>query len=448
MSIGRDDASGGHDGLSAARDDLSAGRDDAGRHGLSAGGGGSAGRSDVSAARDGLSAGRDEVSVGRDDLPAGRDDGSAGRNGASAGRDDGVPAGRAGVRSGRDGVPDGRDDLPVGGGGGPARRDLGGRAWRIDLGAALGGLLIAAVLLPYQAHYAAPLPLPNKVLPAAAGIALGLLSAITAARGGPLPARSWARALGAGGGALLLLAVPVAYAVTAPATSRTTVLPGTFRIVAYDIDQAIDANGRLDPEGVARTVEAQHADVVALQGVGRGWPLSGTTDVGAWLARRLGMRLVWGPAADHQFGGAVLSRLPVKATGYGRLPVGAGPQARGYVWARIDTGGGLTADVWSVQLQPGADRATTRRSEIGKLLQVWSGAPRTVIAADLGTEADGPELSRLSAMGDLRDGVGLPVRAGADRLLGTADLGFDEAVIGASTIPGHRPVAATVRVIG
>jgi hypothetical protein len=101
-----------------------------------------------------------------------------------------------------------------------------------------------------------------------------------------------------------------------------------------------------------------------------------------------------------------------------------------------------------VQLQPGADRAETRRSEIGKLLQVWSGAPRTVIAADLGEGAGNAEMSRLSAVGDLRDGVGLPAPADADRLLGTADLGFDEATVGESTIPGHRPVAATVRVIG
>ncbi|MGH3379892.1 MAG: endonuclease/exonuclease/phosphatase family protein [Actinoallomurus sp.] len=317
--------------------------------------------------------------------------------------------------------------------------DTGGRAWRIDLGAALGGLLTALVLLPYQAHYADPLPLPNKVLPGAAGIALGLLSAIAAARGGPLPGRSWARALSAGGAALLLLAVPAAYAVTAPAVSRTTAQPGTFRLMAYDISQAVD-DGRIDPEAVARTIQAQHADVVALQAVGRGWPLSGTTDVGAWLARRLGMRLVWGPAADHQFGNAVLSRLPVRATGTGRLPVGAGPQARGYVWARVDTGRGRTADVWSVDVQHGADRARTRLSEIGKLLQVWSGAPHTVIAGNLGAASGGPEAGRLTGEGGLREAGG---GRAAVSIFGSDDLGFDDTV-------ARRPsaLAATVRVVG
>jgi endonuclease/exonuclease/phosphatase family metal-dependent hydrolase len=328
----------------------------------------------------------------------------------------------------------------------PGRADSGGRAWRIDLGAALGGLLTALVLLPYQSHYAAPLPLPNKVLPAAAGIALGLLSAIAAARGGPLPGRSWARALGAGGGALLLLAVPAAYAVTAPPESRTSAQPGTFRLVTYDIGQAVDGDGRLDPEPVARAIQAQHADVVALQAVGRGWPLSGTADVGSWLARRLGMRLVWGPAADHQFGNAVLSRLPVKTTGTGRLPVGAGPQARGYVWARVDTGGGRTADVWSVDVQHGADRTQTRLTEIGKLLQVWSGAPRTVIAGNLNAAESGPEISRLTGQGGLREAGGGEAGEPVVSIFGSDDLGFDDTVVAPAT--GRSALAATVRVIG
>jgi endonuclease/exonuclease/phosphatase family metal-dependent hydrolase len=317
-------------------------------------------------------------------------------------------------------------------------RDLGGRAWRVDLGAALGGLLAALVLLPYQAHYAHPLPLPNKALPGAAGIALGLLSAIAAARGGPLPARSWVRALGAGGGALLLLVVPAAYALSAPASTGTVAQPGTFRLVAYNLDQAVDAQGRLDPEAAARAIEAQHADVVALQSVGRGWPLSGTADLGSWLARRLGMRLVWGPAADQQFGNAVLSRLPVRATGTGRLPVGAGPQARGYVWARVDAGGGRTADVWSVELQHGAGRTRTRLAELDRLLQAWSDAPHTVVAGNLDAAKAGPESDRLAT--SLR-GAGGDARVS---IFGTGDLGLNDTAAAA-----HGSIlAATVRVVG
>ncbi|MEV0399243.1 endonuclease/exonuclease/phosphatase family protein [Actinoallomurus sp. NPDC050550] len=332
--------------------------------------------------------------------------------------------------------------------------DTGGRAWRIDLGAALGGLGILVVLLPYQLHYIHPLPLPNKVLPGLAGIALGLLSAIAAARGGPLPARSAIRALGAGAAALVLVAVPVIYAVTAPSVTGAASLPGTFRLVSYNVHDAVGGGGRLDPEGVARAIEAQHADVVALQEVGRGRPMSGTADVASWLARRLKMRLVWGPAADHQYGNAVLTRLRVKATGTGRLPVGAGPQAPGYVWARIDAGGGRTADVWSVQLQQGADRTQTRQAEIVKLLQLWSGAPRTVIAGDMGAGPGSPELSRLSAQSGLSSPIESPppTTTGGGRvdwILGSDDLGFDNSAVDSShRASDHYPVAATVRVVG
>lgn len=317
--------------------------------------------------------------------------------------------------------------------------DVANRAWRVDLGAALGGLLIVAVLLPFQVHYEAPLPLPNKALPGAAGILLGLLSAIAAARGGPLPARSGRRALGAGLVALLLIIVPGVAAATSPGTGKAG-LAGTFRLVDYNIGDAVNGDGRLDPEAIARAVQAQHADVVALQEVGRGRLLSGTTDVGAWLARRLKMRLVWGPAADHQFGNAILSRLPVKATGTERLPLGAGPQGRSYVWARVDVGGGRSADVWSVQLQDHADRAQTRQSEVSSLLRAWSGAPHTVIAGDLNARPGAAELARLSTADDLRDVFGQPDGTRTDRMFGTDDLGFTET--SASGL-----LATTIRVI-
>jgi endonuclease/exonuclease/phosphatase family metal-dependent hydrolase len=316
--------------------------------------------------------------------------------------------------------------------------DTGGRAWRIDLGAAFGWVLVVAVLLPYQMHYRTPLPLPNKVLPGAAGLVLGLLAAIAAARGGPLPARSARRAVAAGLAALLPVAVPAAYAATSPEGRPPSALPGTFRLVTYDIRQGVDGDGRVDPEAAARAIEAQRPDVVALQEVGRGWPMSGTVDVGAWLARRLGMRLVWGPAADGQFGNAVLTRLPVLASAYGRLPVGGGPQARGYVWARVGVGG-RGADVWSVDVQHGTDRVQTRLAEIGDLLRAWSGAPHTVIAGNLYANGGGPELARLTTPGGLRETAG---DAAVVSVFGSDDLGFDD------TASTRLAIATTVRIVG
>ncbi|MFP3967553.1 endonuclease/exonuclease/phosphatase, partial [Actinomadura fulvescens] len=52
----------------------------------------------------------------------------------------------------------------------PLRRaGAGGPVWRIDVGAALGGLLVALILVPYQVSAVTPLPLPNNLLPGLAG---------------------------------------------------------------------------------------------------------------------------------------------------------------------------------------------------------------------------------------------------------------------------------------
>ena len=99
-----------------------------------------------------------------------------------------------------------------------------------------------------------------------------------------------------------------------------------------------------------------------------------------------------------------------------------------------------------VDVQHGADRTQTRLTEIVKLLQIWSGAPHTVIAGDLGAREGGPEVSRLTGQGGLREAGG--GRAGAGpvvSIFGSDDLGFDDTV---SAAPRGFALAATVRVIG
>jgi len=97
-----------------------------------------------------------------------------------------------------------------------------------------------------------------------------------------------------------------------------------------------------------------------------------------------------------------------------------------------------------VDVQHGPDRTRTRLTEIAKLLQVWSGAPHTVIAGDLNAGEGGPEASRLTGQGGLREaggGIAKPVVS----IFGSDDLGFDDTVAGG---PHRFALAATVRVIG
>ncbi|MFI0481647.1 endonuclease/exonuclease/phosphatase family protein [Actinomadura sp. 9N215] len=336
----------------------------------------------------------------------------------------------------------------------PLRRaGTGGPVWRIDAGAALGGLLIVVVLVPYQVSAVSPLPFPNNLLPGLAGILLGALAAIAAARGGPLPARAPLRALTAGGAALGLLAGTAVFTVAAPdGTAQAAPVPGTVRVLSYNIHDAVDQSGRLDPEGVARVIEGQRAQVVLLQEAGRGSLLSGTADVGVWLSRRLGMRLIWGPAADGQFGNAILTSLPVRSSGTGRMPRGDWSQIRGYVWARLGVGG-TTMDVWSTHLEGGDGKAGERSRSIAALLRAWGGAPRTLIGGDFNAEPGSPELAAMTEGTDLRSAAigddASPTRADGARvdwIFGSDGVLVTEYDVPVSRASDHYPVAVTVRI--
>lgn len=171
----------------------------------------------------------------------------------------------------------------------PVSLDPGGVAgwrrggWRTSAAAGLASLLLVAVLLPYQIHYELPLPFPNWLLLVAAALLLG----VAAARGGRrgVPTHGPKLAFAGTAASLCLLAVPLGLGLT----SGSAVDPASgssFRLVSYNIHQAVDVRGHLDPAAVARVIERQDADVVLLQEVGRGWPLSGTMDAGTWLADR------------------------------------------------------------------------------------------------------------------------------------------------------------------
>lgn len=336
----------------------------------------------------------------------------------------------------------------------PLRRaGTGGPVWRIDAGAALGGLLIAVVLIPYQVSAVSPLPFPNNLLPGLAGILLGALAAFAAARGGPLPARAPLRALTAGGAALLLLIGTAVFTVAAPdGKAPPAAANGQVRVLSYNIHDAVDQSGRLDPEGIARVIEGQRAQVVLLQEAGRGALTSGTTDVGVWLSRRLGMKLIWGPAADGQFGNAILTSLPVRKSGSGRMSRGDWSQIRGYVWARLAVGK-ATMDVWSTHLEGGDDQADERSREIAALLRAWGGAPRTIIGGDFQTDAGSPELAALTDGTDLRSaalgGKAYPTRPDGsthDWIFGSDGVLVTDYEVPKSDASDHYPVAVTVRI--
>ena len=85
----------------------------------------------------------------------------------------------------------------------------------------------------------------------------------------------------------------------------------SFRVGTYNIHYGYDSEWRFSLEEQARTIEQSGADIVMLQEVDAGRITSYGVDDALWLARRLGMQQVFGPALEELSGVALLSRFPI-----------------------------------------------------------------------------------------------------------------------------------------
>ncbi|HEY3503145.1 MAG TPA: endonuclease/exonuclease/phosphatase family protein [Actinocatenispora sp.] len=315
------------------------------------------------------------------------------------------------------------------------------------LGAGLGFVVI---VLPYQATYDLPLPFDNRVLPIVAAVLLALpalRSAVPATVGGlrrlaAVPA--------------VLLVVPVLVLVTTPAPARPYATGGdTLRLVTWNLHYAVNDDAAVDPAAIARVLSAQHADVIMLQEVNRGWPIGGGTDVAEWLSRELAMPYVWSPAADGQFGNVILSTLPLSDVDTGRLPYGDGPQRRSYAAATVELRSGRTLRVLTAHLQNQTDNHATRIAEIDALLGHWRRTTPAVIAGDFNSMPGWPEITRFTDAGlvsaqDTTGHAGM-LSSPTDRpkyrpdwVFGTDDVSFTDFAMPRTTASDHYPLAATV----
>lgn len=282
-------------------------------------------------------------------------------------------------------------------------------AW--GAGMLLFGGLVFAYYLPYERRLPYDngwLPLLAAVLVAAAGIG-ARLSVDREPAAGPPPPRPVALAqpramavvwlpavLG-----LALLGVPALQRPMAAAVTPARGCP--VRVLSYNVHLGYgDDTGWMDLEGLAREIEATGAEVVGLQEVTRGWYASGSADVLGWLVRRLRIPyVVFGGAADPQFGNAILSRRPILASGVVPLPRGGSPQLRNYVWADVNVCGDQTLRMVATHLDPASGQRGTllRVGQVRRLLQGWGHRRATVILGDLNARPASPEIQLLAEAG-------------------------------------------------
>ncbi len=234
-------------------------------------------------------------------------------------------------------------------------------------------------------------------------------------------------------GLVLLPAAAVAGAAAPPDAGHSE--SDGLRVVTYNIRQGFGVEGRFDLEAVARTLEDNPADVIALQEVGRGWVISGAVDTLTWLSQRLDIPYAYGAAAGDLWGNAVLTRLATRSTVHhfdnpGRIP-------RGATEVEIDASG-QTYTVINTHLDHADDGGPTREAQARALLEIWGGRSPTLLVGDLNAEAGARSMQLVFQAGFLDPDAGGPPTFPADGeridyVLHTPDL---------SVVEVHRPITA------
>ncbi|GIJ44027.1 hypothetical protein Val02_09130 [Virgisporangium aliadipatigenens] len=316
--------------------------------------------------------------------------------------------------------------------------------------AALGGMLLfAAATVAYYAAY--DIGYPNRWVPVAVAGYVALRALRFAGKGDHVDERDlrWSSALlPAFVGILVFLAGSPPAPVERPDAR-------SLRLVAYNIRMGFGLDGTFDPDAVVRAVRRERPDVVVLSEVDRAWLLNGGHDTLAVLARRLGMRYSFAPAADPVWGDAVLTDLLVAARESVRLsPDGAptGAQALGVV-VRV---GGREIAVVATHIQPPPGRPPlVQVREISEFATRFGGDRPTVIAGDLNIHP-GDESMRAFAENGYGDSLAAfrPLRTfSADRpteeidhVLARGGLTASEPSVGTTTASDHAPIAVTLLV--
>ena len=279
--------------------------------------------------------------------------------------------------------------------GAAGRLGLTSAAWTAGMG------LFMLLVFAYYAVYDVVLPVGNETFPALAA-ALVALAAAGAMRSG--------RDLGPGRRDLVpalagvaLLAVPLITWVTAPGPLGAASGPARpVRVMSYNLHFGFDLRGWSDLEGVARAIEASGAEVVGLQEVSRGWYINGSTDMLAWLQRRLRMPYArFAGASDAIWGNAVLSRYPILSGQVTRLPREGVPLRRSALQVEVDLGEGRRLGVVVTHLHhvEGPDGARVRLTQLPRLLERVAGREATVVLGDFNAEPGSAETALLRAAG-------------------------------------------------
>ncbi len=331
-------------------------------------------------------------------------------------------------------------------------------AVRLAVAAGAAGLGYILPVMIYQVHYDLEFPFDNRWALVAAALLLG--AAGLGVRPGHRDAdrRSLlTRPAPVSVVAAVALLVPLAMVVTRPAVPEPDQTGATIRLMNWNVMYGRDhMGGHVDPESIAAAIEAVDPDVLVLQEVSRGWPIGGGMDMLEWLSRRLEMPYEWAPAADGQFGNAVMTRLPVSEVVAERFPFVQGPMERSYQAVTVELDSGHQLRVFNTHFQHRRENTPTRLVHSQVMLEAWNGRPHTIMAGDFNFWPSWEEAEVWAAAGfsSAQDEVGDPFEFTVpshdpdnrvDYIFGTPDLTFSEFAILSDVVNSdHFPLVVTV----
>jgi len=168
---------------------------------------------------------------------------------------------------------------------------------------------------------------------------------------------------------------------------------GPIRVGTYNMHYGYNTPWQLNLEAQARTIEESGADIVMLQEVDTCRVTSYGVDDLLWLARRLRMQEVYGPALEGLSGVALLTRFPVAAADTGLLT--SHLEQTAIVHARVQVGG-QPLDVYGTWL--GLEPEERARQLDDALAYIGDASP-AVFGADFNSTPSSPVYARIHTAG-------------------------------------------------
>jgi endonuclease/exonuclease/phosphatase family metal-dependent hydrolase len=145
--------------------------------------------------------------------------------------------------------------------------------------------------------------------------------------------------------ALLLIALPGVVMFGSPAArvcAESLASGQTLRVMTYNIHVGVGMDQKLDLPRVAAVINAQHPDLVGLQEVDRGVTRTQRIDEIAELAKLTRMDYAFAFNLHYQggqYGVAILSRLPIRATDHRLYQNTREAERRGFIRAEVNVNG-------------------------------------------------------------------------------------------------------------